>query len=43
MRRHVIYSVIMLIGVMASLHNISSITAYAKEDDGFLMGGGYKV
>ena len=39
MRRYVIQSAIMLIGVVVSLHNISSITAYAKEDDEFLMGG----
>lgn len=43
MRRHVIYNIILLIGLIASLHNISSITAYAKEDDEFLRGGGYKV
>lgn len=42
MRRHVIYNIILLIGVIAALHNISSITAYAKEDDEFLRGGGTK-
>lgn len=39
MRRHVIRRVILLIGVIAALHNTDSITAYAKEDDDFLRGG----
>lgn len=42
MRRHVIRRVILLIGVIAALHNTGSITAYAKEDDDFLRGGGTK-
>lgn len=43
MRRRVIHKVILLIGVVVSLHNIGNITAYAKEDDEFLRGGGYEV
>lgn len=42
MRKHVIHRAILLIGVVAALYNIGSVTACAKEDDDFLRGG-YKV
>lgn len=40
MRKHVIHRAILLIGVVAALYNIGSVTACAKEDDDFLRGGG---
>lgn len=42
MMRPVIHKVVLLMGVVAALHNIGGITAYAKEDDDFLRGGGTK-
>ena len=42
MRKHVIHRAILLIGVVAALYNIGSVTACAKEDDDFLRGGGTK-
>ncbi len=43
MRRYVIYTVILLIGVVVALHNINDITVYAKENDGFLTGEGQSI
>ena len=40
MRRHIIHNVILLLGVIAALQNIGSITAYAKEDNDFFLRGG---
>ena len=40
MRRHVIHSVILLIGMCVALCYGGSIKTYANEDDDFILGGG---
>lgn len=40
MRRHIIHNVILLLGVIAALHNMGNITVYAKEDNSFFFEGG---
>lgn len=43
MKKYVIYRVILLIGVCMVFWYVGSINTYAKENDDFLRGGGYKV
>lgn len=43
MKKNVFYGIALLIGVSMALYHASDITTFAKEDDEFLMGGGYKV